>query len=68
MSNDDVYIMLIYFYLDEISNWHFEQEMRDSSYSEREYLSRYFAARIPGEKCFDRIMEIIEKVAERKKH
>ena len=52
MTNDDVYRMLIYYYLDEISDWHFEQEMKlalKNGISERAYLSRYFASRIPGE-------------------
>jgi hypothetical protein len=53
---------VIYFYLDEISGWRFEQEMRESGLSEREYLSRYFAARIPGEQCYESILEKIEEL------
>ena len=62
MKNDEAYRYLIYFYLDEISDWRFEQEMRDSGIGEREYLSRYFAARIPGELCYEKIMEKIEEL------
>ena len=62
MTNDDVYRQLIYFYLDEISDWRFEQEMHASGISEREYLSRYFAARIPGEKCANKILEKIHEL------
>ena len=62
MTNDDAFKYLIYFYLDEISDWRFEQEMRESTISEREYLSRYFAARIPGEECFEKNMRRIEEI------
>lgn len=66
MNNDEIYIMLIYFYLDEISDWRFEQEMNiavKNGISEREYLSRYFAARIPGEDCYERLIMKIEEIA-----
>ena len=54
---------VIYFYLDEISDWRFEQEMRDSGLNEREYLSRYFAARIPGEDCYEKLIAKIKEIA-----
>lgn len=65
MTNDAVYTSLIYFYLDEISDWRFEQEMKlaaETGTSEREYLSRYFASRIPGETCFEKIMKNIAEI------
>ena len=63
MTNDDVYTFLIYFYLDEISDWRFDLEMRDSGLSEREYLSHYFAARIPGEDCYEKLIDRISDTA-----
>lgn len=63
MTSDVVYTFLIYFYLDEISDWRFEQEMRDSGLSEREYLSRYFTARISGEGCYEKLKSRIKEIA-----
>ena len=31
--------------------------------SEREFLSRYFAARIPGEECYEKLYEKIEEIS-----
>ena len=62
MTNDAVFNYLVYFYLDEISDWRLEQEMREAAISEREYLSRYFATRIPGEMCFEKIIQRIEEI------
>ena len=62
MTNDDVYKMLIYFYLDEISDWRFERDMRTAGISERKYLSCYFASRILGETSFEKLMREIEEI------
>lgn len=64
MTDDAVYTYLIYFYLDEISDWRFTQEMEiaaEKGISEREYLSNYFSARIPGEKCYEKLIMKIEE-------
>ena len=66
MTNDAVYTFLIYFYLDEISDWQFEQEMKfaaEKGITERQYLSRYFASRIPGEDCYEKLIAIIKEIA-----
>ncbi len=62
VNSDRVYTFLIYFYLDEISAWQFQQEMQsalETGIPEREYLSSYFASRIIGEDCFDKLIRKI---------
>ena len=65
-SNKSVLLYLKLFYLDEIDDWHFQEELTDCCYKchvgEDEAYAMYFASRIPGEACFKKIMERIAEI------
>ena len=63
MQNDYVYSFLIYFYLEDISSWEFEELVREECQkgkTQREVHAYYFASWIPCEKNVAEIMESIE--------
>ena len=65
MQNDCVYSYLLYFYLEDISSWEFEELVREECQrgkTQREVHAYYFASWIPCEKNFAKIMERIESL------
>lgn len=67
-DNDEIYKYCLYYYLDEISEYGFQTEMEEAAergITERQFISEYCAARIPGEEHYDRIMKKISGIAAR---
>ena len=60
VQNKEVLLCLKYFYLDEIGEWRFQEELEErclsEGISEDTAYAMYFASRLPGEKCFEKIM------------
>ena len=65
-SNKSVLLYLQLFYTDEIDDWHFQEELTEccckNGVSEDTAYAMYFAARIPGEACYEKIMKKIEEI------
>lgn len=65
MEYDSVYTFLIYYFLEWISDWAFEEyateEMKKGK-SLRQVHAEYFAAWIPWENCADKIIERIHEL------
>ena len=65
-KNKDVLLYLKLFYMDEIYEESFMDKLTDCCckchVSEEEAFAMYFASRIPGENCRDRIMRKIEEI------
>ena len=63
MESDRAFAYCCQYFIEDVTGWRFEEEMYNSGLSEREYLSRYFAARIPGEDCYEKLIMKIEEIA-----
>ena len=65
-KNKKVLLYLKLFYIDEIYEDSFMEQLTDCCckchVSEDEAFAMYFAARIPGEECFVKIMKRIEEI------
>ena len=61
--------MLKLYFMDDIDEWSFKEQLTDCCYKckvcEDEAYAMYFASRLPGEKCFDKIMRKIEEIEAR---
>ena len=65
-KNKEVLLYLKIFYMDEIYEESFEEKLTDCCLKchvrEDEAFAMYFASRIPGEDCYERIMKKIEEI------
>ena len=68
-KNKSVLLYLKIFYMDEIYEDSFQEQLTDCCIKcgvrEDEAFAMYFASRIPGEKCFKEIMRKIEEIEAR---
>lgn len=65
-ANKQILWYLKLFYIDELWEESFQEELVERQFmygiSEDESYAMYFASRIPGESCYERIMEKIEEL------
>ena len=65
-ANKQILWYLKLFYIDELWEESFQEELVERQFkygiSEDEAYAMYFASRIPGESCYERIMEKIEEL------
>lgn len=65
-ANKQILWYLKLFYIDELQEESFQEQLTDCCYKcrvrEDEAYAMYFASRIPGETCFEKIMEKIEEI------
>ena len=65
-NNKSVLLYLKLFYIDEIDEDSFKEQLTDCCYKcrvcEDEAYAMYFASQIPGESCYENIMHRIEEI------